>query len=56
MENQFYHIKRPPLSVTINIMHVPNLGNWCYANVCTACVLKDGQRDDPGVHVFDRSV
>ena len=32
MENHFYHIKWPPLNVTIFIMHVRNLCNGCYAN------------------------
>ena len=33
MENHFYHIKWPPLNVTIFITHVRNLRNGCYANV-----------------------
>ena len=32
MENHFYHIKGPPLNVTIVIMHVRYLRNGCYAN------------------------
>ena len=33
MENHFYHIRLPPLNVTIFITHVRNLRNECYANV-----------------------
>ena len=33
LENTFYHIKWPPLNVTIFITHVRNLRNGCYANV-----------------------
>ena len=33
MENQFYHIGRPPLNVTIFITHVRNLRNKCYSNI-----------------------
>ena len=33
MENHFYHIRWSPLIVTIFIIHVHNLYNWCYANV-----------------------
>ena len=31
-EIHFYHIKLPPLNVTIFITHVRNLRNGCYAN------------------------
>ena len=31
MENHFYHIKWPPLNVTIFITHMQNLSNGCYA-------------------------
>ena len=30
MENHFYHIKLPPLNVTIRITHVRNLRYVCY--------------------------
>ena len=32
MENHLYHIKWPPLNVTIFITHVRNARNGCYAN------------------------
>ena len=35
MGNHFYHIKWPPLNVTIFIKHVHNLRNESYANVMT---------------------
>ena len=49
MENHFYHIKWPPLNVTIFITHVRSLRNGCYANrswfcdiaSCISCVLSD---------------
>ena len=35
MENHFYHIKLPPLNVTIFIRHVHSLRNGCQANEYT---------------------
>ena len=32
MGNHFYHIRLPPLNVTIIIRHMRNLRNGCYAN------------------------
>ena len=33
MENHFYHIRLPPLNVTIFITHIRRLRNGSYANV-----------------------
>ena len=38
-ENQFYHIKWPPLNVTIFITHVRILRNGCYANGYQTLIL-----------------
>ena len=32
MDNYIYHIKRPPLNVTIFITHMGSLHNGCYTN------------------------
>ena len=40
MEHHFYHIKWPPLNVTIFTTHVRNLRNGCYANEDIVVALK----------------
>ena len=37
--NNFYHIRRAPLSVTIFITHVRILRNWSYANVYSSLFI-----------------
>ena len=50
--NNFYHIKWPPLNVTIFITHVRRLRNVSYANAllflsnATMGCLRDGCNDD----------
>ena len=51
MENHFYHIKWPPLNVTIFITHVRNVRNGSYAN--EHAYSSYFQKRNPDIERFD---